>query len=442
MPIIEKIAPHLALPKTADVVVIGAGIIGITTALELAERGLSVVVLEKGEVAAEQSSRNWGWVRQMGRDPREIPLIKESLNIWHGMNARVGAESGFRQCGIAYVASDDAELAKYDLWRRDYAVPHGIDSKTITSGEVAELLPGCTTRWSGALYTATDCRAEPFLAVPAMARAFQKIGGVIFTNCAARGLETTAGAVSSVVTERGVIACSRVVLAGGYWSLRFLHNLGISFPQLGVLGSVMRSSPVETGFNTSFCAGKFTARKRLDGGFTVTHNFVSVADIVPDSFRLFREFWPVLKMDWSGLRLRLGKRFVEEARLARHWALDQVSPFEKIRILDPEPARWILDEALREIKKAFPAMADMTIAEQWGGVIDATPDAVPVISAIQKQQGLFLASGFSGHGFGIGPGAGKLMAQIVVGETPCVDPHPFRFERFSDGSRPRPTTGL
>jgi glycine/D-amino acid oxidase-like deaminating enzyme len=84
----------------------------------------------------------------------------------------------------------------------------------------------------------------------------------------------------------------------------------------------------------------------------------------------------------------------------------------------------------------------MTIAEQWGGVIDATPDAVPVISAIQKQQGLFLASGFSGHGFGIGPGAGKLMAQIVVGETPCVDPHPFRFERFSDGSRPRPTTGL
>ncbi len=442
MPLIEYVTPNDVMPSSADVVVIGAGIAGITTAMELAERGLSVVVLEKGEVAAEQSSRNWGWVRQMGRDPREIPLILESLKLWRGMNERVGAETGFRQCGIAYVASSEAELAKYEKWRRDHAVAHGIDSKLLNSAQVAELLPGCTTTWTGALYTATDCRAEPFIAVPAMARAAQKLGVKIFTNCAARGLETKAGAVSSVVTERGVIACSRVVLAGGFWSRRFLHNMGISFPQLGVLGSVMRSTPVETGFTASFSAGKFTARKRLDGGFTMTHNFVSVADIVPDSFRLFFDFLPVFKLDWRGLRLRLGKRFLEEAQLARRWALDQVSPFEQVRILDPKPAQWILDEALCEIQKAFPALASIKVAESWGGIIDATPDAVPVISEIAAKPGLFMASGFSGHGFGLGPGAGKLMAQIVVGESPCVDPQPFRFERFSDGSRPRPTTGV
>ncbi len=442
MPIIEKVTPNDMLPARADVVVIGAGIAGIMTALELVERGLSVVVVEKGEVAAEQSSRNWGWCRQMGRDPREIPLILESLALWRGMNERVNAETGFRTCGIAYVADDEKEMAKHEAWLKNSAVPHGIESRLINSDEVAQLLPGSTVKWTGALYTPSDARAEPFIAVPAMARALQKLGGKIFTGCAARGLETSAGAVSAVVTERGTIACDGVVLAGGYWSRRFLHNEGVSFPQLGVLGSVMRTAPLEGGFTTSFSAGKFTARKRMDGGYTVTHNFVSVADIVPDSFRLLFDFLPVFMLDWRGLRLRLGKRFIEEAKLARHWGMDEVSPFEQVRILDPEPAQWILDEAAVAIKSTFPAFQNMQIAEKWGGVIDATPDAVPVISPITQKPGLFMASGFSGHGFGLGPGAGKLMAQIVMGEEPCVDPHPFRFSRFSDGSRPRPTTGL
>ncbi len=442
MPIIEKVTPNDVLPPRADVVVIGAGIAGIMTALELAERGLSVVVVEKGEVAAEQSSRNWGWCRQMGRDPREIPLILESMNLWRGMNERVNAETGFRTCGIAYVADSEKEMAKHGAWLKDHATPHGIASQLLNSDEVAQLLPGSFVKWAGALYTPSDARAEPFIAVPAMARALQKLGGKIFTGCAARGLETSAGGVSAVVTERGTIACDSVVLAGGYWSRRFLHNLGISFPQLGVLGSVMRTAPIDTGLATTFCAGKFTARKRLDGGYTITHNFVSVADIVPDSFRLLMDFLPVFMLDWRGLRLRLGKRFIEEAKLARRWKLNSISPFEQVRILDPEPAQWILDEATAEIKKAFPAFQNMHIAEKWGGVIDATPDAVPVISPIAQQPGLFMASGFSGHGFGLGPGAGKLMAQIVTGEKPSVDPHPFRFSRFSDGGRPRPTTGF
>ncbi len=442
MPVIEKITPNEMLPAHADVVVIGAGIAGICTALELAERGLSVVVLEKGEVAGEQSSRNWGWCRQMGRDPREIPLILESLNLWRRMNERVAAETGFRTCGIAYVADSEKEMAKHEHWLNNHAKLHGIDSRLLNSEEVAELLPGSPVKRAGGLYTPSDARAEPFLAVPAMARALQKLGGQIFTQCAARGLETTAGQVSAVVTERGVVKCSRVVLAGGFWSRRFLHNLGINFPQLGVLGSVLRTAPIDTGITTSFSAGKCTARKRLDGGYTITHNFVSVADIVPDSFRLFFDFLPVFLLDWRGLRLRFGKRFIEEAKLARHWALDQISPFEQVRILDPKPADWILDEAAAEIKKVFPAFANMQIAEKWGGVIDATPDAVPVIGAIAKVPGLFMASGFSGHGFGLGPGAGKLMAQIVLGETLCVDPIPFRFERFSDGSPPQPMTGF
>ena len=439
---VAPVIPNETLPATVDVVVIGGGIAGITAALELAERGLKVAVVEKGEIAAEQSSRNWGWCRQMGRDPREIPLILESLKLWRGMNARIDGETGFKTCGIAYLCKDDQETARNEFWLNNYAKPAGIDSTLVQASALDQVVPGSSPHFKAALYTPSDGRAEPFIAVPAIARAVQAKGGEIFTNCAARGIETEAGRISAVVTERGTIKCRAVLLAGGYWSRHFLANLGISFPQLGVLGSVQRTTALENGHHSSMSGRKFCVRKRADGGFTVTHNILTVAQIVPDSFKYFMDFWPVLKMDWRNIKPRLGSHFFTEASLKRRWALDEVSPFEQNRILDPKPHDWILDEALADLKMTFPAFAPVQVAERWAGMIDATPDAVPVISAIQKQQGLYLSSGYSGHGFGIGPGAGKLMAQIIVGEAPCVDATPFRFERFSDGSHPKPMTGF
>ena len=233
-----------------------------------------------------------------------------------------------------------------------------------------------------------------------------------------------------------------MVLAGGAWSRRFLHNLDIAFPQLTVVNSVMRTEALDAGVEKSCSGGKFAFRKREDGGYTIAHRHFSVADIMPDSFRQFFQFLPALKMDWSGVRLRLGKRFLDEARLKRRWKLDERSPFEEVRMLDPEPVNSILDEAAASLRDYYPRFQSMRIAERWAGVIDATPDVVPCISPLPKIEGLYLASGFSGHGFGLGPGAGKLMAQMVMGESPCVDPAPFRYARFFDGSRPRPTTGF
>ena len=442
MPIIDLVSSDSDIPKKTTVVVIGGGIIGVATAVELAERGVSVVLVEKGIIAGEQSSRNWGWCRQMGRDPREIPLVLESLKLWGGMNARVGAETGFRQCGIVYLAETEAELAAKEKWYAENAKAFDLDTRLVSGAEADRLQPGSTRKWKGALYTSADGRAEPFIAVPAMARHAQKLGVKIFQNCAVRGVETAAGKVTSVVTEKGMIACEQVVLSGGAWSRRFLHNLGIEFPQLTVVNSVMRTAALDTGLEKTGSGGKFTFRKRLDGGYTITHRHLSVADLLPDSFRLFFQFLPALKLDWTGIRLRLGKRFLDEARLKRRWKFDERSPFEEIRMLDPEPVSSILDEAAASLRDYYPSFQSMQIVERWAGVIDATPDVVPVISSLPKLSGLYLASGFSGHGFGLGPGAGKLMAQLIVGESPCVDPAPFRYSRFFDGSKPRPTTGL
>ena len=442
MPVIDIAASDSRLPDRAGVAVIGGGVIGTATALELAERGIDVVLLEKGEIAAEQSSRNWGWCRQMGRDPREIPLILESLDLWRRMDARIGAATGFTECGILYLAETDAELEAKQSWYERHGRAYQLDIRVISGAETERLQPGASRAWKGALYSPTDGRAEPFKAVPAMAAAVRARGGKVFTNCAVRGLETRGGRVSAVVTERGSIACDTVVLAGGAWSRRFCHNLGIPLPQLSVVNSVMRTEPIDTGLTRSCSGGKFAFRKRADGGFTIAHRHLSVADIMPDSFRLFFDFLPLLKMDFGGVRLRLGKRFVEEARLKRSWALDEVSPFEQVRILDPEPVPSILDEAGTSLMAYFPAFRGMKIAERWAGCIDATPDTVPIMSACERLPGFYLATGFSGHGFGLGPGAGKLMAQLVTGEDACVDPAPFRYSRFFDGSKPRPVTGL
>ena len=358
------------------------------------------------------------------------------------MNARINGETGWNPCGIAYLSETGEDLAQKESWQRNHAAPHKLATRMVRPDEIASLFPGCARAWAGGMFTSDDGRAEPFIAVPAMARAVQSVGGKVFTRCAARGMDTSAGRVSSVVTERGSIATDTVVLAGGYWSRRFLGNLDVHFPQLGVVNSVMRTAPLDAGITRTFSGNKFAVRKRRDGGFTIAHNHFSVAEITPASFTQFFYFLPTLMLERKSIRLRIGKRFIDEAHMKQRWKLDEVTPFEEVRILDPEPYQDIMDQAAGALRNWYPAFKDMQIAERWGGMIDSTPDTVPVIDRIDKIPGLYLASGFSGHGFGIGPGAGKLMAELVTGQTPCVDPRPFRFSRFTDGSKPRPVTGV
>ncbi|MEK1896068.1 MAG: FAD-binding oxidoreductase [Rhizobium sp.] len=418
-----------ALPAKVDVVVIGGGIVGVSTALELAERGVSVAVCEKGLIAGEQSGRNWGWVRQMGRDPSELPLAIESLSLWKGMNARTGEETGFRQTGIAYLCRNARQEAEYEAWlvhARDF----GLDSRLLRSEELGQHLPGMTGGFTSALHTSTDGRAEPFKAAPAIARGAIRAGAHVMTGCAVRAIERSAGMVSGVITERGRIACSSVVLAGGAWSRLFSGNMGIDFPQLKILGSVARATPVDGVPELPVGADNFSFRRRLDGSFSIAMRNANIAPIVPDSFRLFADFVPTLIKSWRELKLRVGNRFIEEWRTPGSWAPDEITPFEQVRILDPVPFERFNREGLAHLVKAFPAFAESRITQSWAGLIDVTPDAVPVISPVGGIPGFFISSGFSGHGFGIGPGAGKLMADIVTGARPCVDPAPFRFDRF------------
>jgi len=418
-----------ALPPQADVVIVGGGIVGAAAAFFLARKGIATVLCEKGVIAGEQSSRNWGWCRMTLRDPAEIPLMRESLSLWREMGGLAGVETGFRTTGLMYIAGSAEDAAKYETWL-ERARPHQLDSRMLSGAEVAQLLPGGSRRWHGALYTASDGGAEPELAAPALAEAAQRLGSAVVAQCAVRGIETAAGRVAGVVTERGRIACRSILLAGGVWSGPFCRSLGLRLPQLKVRGSVMRTGPIPGAPDISATGPGFGYRKRADGGYIVSQPSATIVDITPDSFRFLGDFLPMLKAEWRGLRLSLGARFVEEALRPRRWALDQNSPFEAARIAAAEPSRAVLDESARNIEAAYPAFRGMKILERWGGLIDVMPDALPVISGVESLPGFYLATGFSGHGFGIGPAAGRLAADLVTGSASAADLAPFGFERF------------
>ena len=433
-PTVIPVQGDATLPAKVDVVDIGGGIIGTSTALELAERGLKVALCEKGGIGQEQSSRNWGWVRISRRDPREVPLMAEALRIWKTLDQRVEGDTGYIRAGIMFTCENDKEYADHERWNRNLD-GYQLDSRMISGTEYKRMFPGTTMDIKGALFTAEDGRAEPQRAAPLIAEAARRKGASILTECAVRGIETSGGAISGVVTERGPIACSAVVLAGGAWSSLFSGRFGIRLPQLKVKNSVLRTKPLEGGPGPAIWSNGFAVRKRADGGYTIASGHENVVDIVPNSFRFFFDFLPALRKEWRSLNLRMGGRFFEEARVPKQWAMDEVSPFERCRVLDPEPAKELTDVALANLTKAFPVFAKAEIAQRWAGYIDVTPDAVPVISPVEAIPGFHIATGFSGHGFGIGPAAGKLMADLVRGRQPLVDPANFRFSRFSDGSK-------
>ncbi|MEL7132952.1 MAG: FAD-dependent oxidoreductase, partial [Pseudomonadota bacterium] len=185
------------VPDAADVVVIGGGVIGVCTALYLAEAGKRVVLLEKGRIAGEQSSRNWGWIRQQGRDPDELPIMVEANALWRDLAGRTNVDIGLTQGGVTYLAGSEAEMVKYTDWLR-HAEAHGLDSRLLSTAEVADLVPGMSKSYVGALYTASDMRAEPWVAVPALAGVAARAGALVVEQCAVRALDIEGGKVAGV----------------------------------------------------------------------------------------------------------------------------------------------------------------------------------------------------------------------------------------------------
>ncbi len=154
-PLLKRIHSDEELPAKADVVVIGGGIIGATAAFFLAERGLSVALVEKGHVGCEQSSRNWGWCRQQNRDERELPLSGVALRLWGEFESKIGEDVGFRRCGLLYATDNPQQLAEWEAWRHT-ARQFNVNTKMLGAAEAAAAIPANGRRWLGGVHSIDD----------------------------------------------------------------------------------------------------------------------------------------------------------------------------------------------------------------------------------------------------------------------------------------------
>ncbi|MGC1505141.1 MAG: FAD-binding oxidoreductase [Sulfitobacter sp.] len=436
-PISENTPVHFAGPPAvaADVVVIGGGVIGVCTALYLARAGQSVVLLEKGRVAGEQSSRNWGWIRQQGRDPDELPIMIEALGRWKELAGETGVDFGLRQGGVTYFAENAKQLAGFERWTA-HARSVGVDTQILNRSETAAMFPQMAKPMVGAMVTPSDMRAEPWTAVPALAQIAKNAGVQLVENCAVRMLDVQAGRVAGVVTEQGRIKTAAVVLAGGAWSSLFLRNQGVDIPQLSVRESVAATHALPDIHSGCAADNRVAFRRRIDGGYTLAPSGVAELFIGPDAFRAFRKYLPQLRQSPFGQTYRpySPTGFPDAWGTPRGWSGDAVTPFERMRVLDPAPDRAQLRRLVRNFQARFPNLPDVRLKSAWAGMIDTMPDQVPIVDHCKQIPGLVIGTGMAGHGFGIGPGMGRVLAALVTGDVVGHDLARFRADRFSDGS--------
>ncbi len=431
------------LPARSEVVVIGGGVIGVTAALSLARRGIEVTLLEKGRIAAEQSSRNWGWIRVQGRDLAEIPIALEAQRLWQDLDKDCGGRLGLRQIGVSYLTADDKTASAYADWLRD-ARPLGVSSELLDAAGAARLLPGAKAGWRHALHTPTDMKAEPWVAVPELARLAADAGAQIVEGCAVRALNRSAGQITGVHTELGLIECDQVILCAGAWSSLFLRRHGVSIPQLSVRSTALETGPLPQVTALAGVDDDFAFRPRADGGYTLAPGTVSELFIGPDAVRTTPKYLPLLR-EGSFKKIyhvAAPKGYPDAWTTARTWAEDAESPFERMRILSPEPNLRKARQTAAHFARAFPDVGKVTARTAWAGMIDVLPDVVPMVDRMPQIPGLTVATGMCGHGFGIGPAFGRIAAALATGDDPGHDLTRFRAGRFSDGSRIVPGPNL
>lgn len=370
--------------RAADVVVVGGGITGMCTALELAEAGLRVRLLERGAPAAMQTGWTLGGVRCSGRDPAELPLAMTSAERWAALDARLGAPTGYRRTGNLRLARDAAELeALGHMVAEQRAL--GLDLELIEDpGRLRELAPALGAHIVGASWCPGDGQAEPAMVAAALVAALGARGvDMRWGECAA-SIELARGRACAVRTARERHEAGAVVLAAGVHAPELLAPLGIELPMATPRVAAASTRSLRPLLQPVLgCADAIVAlRQQIDGRFRITGGSAIMPAAAPDEFAA------------------------------------------------PQPTAGGLAAVLGRVAEIVPALAQAPIERVWAGVIDLTPDALPVIDHVGGVDGLFVAAGFSGHGFALGPGVGECLRDLVLGRVPPVDLAPFALSRF------------
>lgn len=423
--------------RTHDLIIIGGGIVGCAAALYAVRQGMSCLLVERDTPGSAQSGRNLGFVRQQARDFPELALMIGAIRLWEGIEADLGRAVGWHQGGNVSLALSEADLASRRDWQKRAVDEFGLDTRILNAGETHALLPELARNVGvmGAMYTPSDGRAEPARATRAFFEAALAAGLAVSLGEPVTRIDTSAGKVSGVWIGGRLHRANTVICAAGTGSAALLRHLGLDLPQERIRATVARTMPRPDLRLDPCVSGPETGiRQDVNGAFVI-----SIAggeyDVRLDSWRHMRWYAATRKANPDAARINY---LAPLQRFLPHRAEAPIADIPPSREASV-PEEFRVEQALAEFRRLFPALADLQVETSWAGIIDVMPDVIPVLGSVEAVQGLLVATGFSGHGFGPAPMAGKLLAELAAGRSSPVDISSLTPERFRNGPTPPAT---
>jgi sarcosine oxidase subunit beta len=367
--------------RTADVIVIGGGIHGCSTALHLAMRGLRPLVIEKDYAGRHASGVNAGGVRQLARHMAEVPLSAASMELWEQIHDLLGDDCGFESHGQVLVAESEAELDQLRTRVADLRLHGYTHEELIDRAELKHLLPALSGDSPGGVVSRRDGAADPFRTTQAFRRKAVALGASVREGVRVTGLERRAG-IWRVSSSAGEFEAPIIVNAAGAWADRVAAALGEPVPL-----EVMALMLMITGRVPVFIAPVVILRGRKLSFKQLANGTVLIGG--GHQGRCDRDA-NTTEIDWH--------------RLA---------------------------ESARTVWELFAAMHGAQIVRAWAGIEAGMPDGIPVIGPSAKAEGVYHQFGFCGHGFQLGPGVGALMAELIATGKTNLPISPFDIARFA-----------
>ena len=384
----------MELTRISDVVVIGGGISGTAAAYHLARDGVRVTLVEREALGSMASGWTLAGVRQSGRHPAELPLAKAAVRGWEGLAAELGADVEYRQEGNLRLALTEAETATIRQVVADGDAA-GIEMSYLPdNASVRAVAPALAEDIVAASLCLTDGHANPDLTVRAFAAAAVRHGAIIQPHTSVeRILVNDADRVTGVTTADGDLAAQSVVVAAGVYTPRLLAPLGLDLPLRITHVPAVQTVPMPPTLAQvlGLASAGFAGRQQADGRFRLTGG----------------------SQTWTA----------DDG----HHTVDNVQP-QAMQVVN----------TIAKATRLVPALQQARVARVWGGLIDQTPDALPVIERSPAIDGLVIAAGFSGHGFCLGPVTGQILAELATGRTPSLPIEPFQLARFASQVQQEP----
>lgn len=362
-----------------DVAVLGGGIQGAATALHLRRLGLRVVLLERGPIGAQASGVNFGNVRQQGRSLLELPLAGLARESWGRLAELIGEDGEFSPTGNLYCAYDDATAEKLESFARA-AADYGLAVELFGPNELTRRWPWLSGEVKLGSFTAEDGHANPRLVAPAFARAAGAAGAEVLEGVEVVELGHDGAMFRLAAGDGTTIAAERLLNAAGAWGDAIARRFGEAVPLEARAPQLAVTEPAPYFMDPTVAAsGEVYMRQVARGNVVYGGRYRGLADT------------------------------------------------ETVRA-QARPENTLAQ--FRLARRLVPALAQLSIVRVWCGIEGYTPDELPVMGPSRTTDGLYHAFGFSGHGFQLGPGVGRAMAELIASGRSPVDLSAFAVDRF------------